>query len=127
MAMSQARYDALKAILDEHRARTEEELRTELNREGKVDLANLSSEVDDMLSRMQRKGQKMRDVAEARGRLEQGSYGHCQDCGKEIEEERLRASIHENRCASCLVLAQEHEKRTAAREQRSIGPPRSYY
>lgn len=54
-----------------------------------------------------------RDMAElraldaARGRLDDGSYGVCADCGSEIEYERLKAAPAAFRCIGCQRL---HEK-----------------
>jgi len=54
-----------------------------------------------------------RDMAElraldaARGRLQDGSYGVCADCGSEIEYARLKAAPAAFRCIGCQRL---HEK-----------------
>ena len=47
----------------------------------------------------------------ARGRLEEGSYGFCQECGDEIDPRRLAALPTTTHCASC----QEWLERRAAR------------
>ena len=47
----------------------------------------------------------------ARGRLAQGSYGFCQECGDEIDPRRLAALPTTAHCASC----QEWLERRAAR------------
>ena len=58
-----------------------------------------------------------RDMAElraldaARGRLQDGSYGVCVDCGSEIEYERLKAAPAAFRCIGCQRL---HEKTYAS-------------
>jgi RNA polymerase-binding transcription factor DksA len=45
-------------------------------------------------------GQQER-VREALARLEQGSYGRCVDCGRELPDERLEARPEAERCVDC--------------------------
>jgi len=45
--------------------------------------------------------QKLTLMDEALGRLRNGSYGICEDCGEEIPEERLRVSPYAARCVPC--------------------------
>jgi RNA polymerase-binding transcription factor len=45
--------------------------------------------------------QQLTRMDEALGRLEEGSYGLCEDCGAEIDEERLRVAPFAARCISC--------------------------
>src|SRR5512140_2333959 len=40
-------------------------------------------------------------LAEAEQKLNAGTYGTCEDCGKEISEERLRAVPYAIRCVDC--------------------------
>lgn len=55
-----------------------------------------------------------RDVAElqalraARRRLDDGSYGVCQDCGEPIGAARLQAQPTAARCLSCQGAAEQH-------------------
>ena len=51
--------------------------------------------------------QRRRDVLKssliaALQRLEEGEFGHCVDCGDEIEEARISASLVIIKCMSCL-------------------------
>ena len=41
------------------------------------------------------------DVEGALGRLDNGTYGACEDCGKEIGDDRLEAIPSARRCISC--------------------------
>jgi len=50
---------------------------------------------------------ELRGLEAARGRLSDGSYGVCLDCGGEIGFERLRASPAAVRCIDCQTV---HEK-----------------
>ena len=44
---------------------------------------------------------ELRGIEGARGRLDDGSYGLCTDCGGEIGYARLRASPAARRCIEC--------------------------
>jgi RNA polymerase-binding transcription factor DksA len=54
---------------------------------------------------------ELRALDAARGRIEEGSYGVCADCGSEIEYERLKAEPAALRCIRCQTL---HEKTFAS-------------
>lgn len=54
---------------------------------------------------------ELRALDAARGRMEEGSYGVCVDCGGEIEYERLKAAPAAFRCIACQRL---HEKTYAS-------------
>lgn len=47
---------------------------------------------------------EMEQVRAARQRLEQGLYGTCQDCGRPIPPERLKALPYATRCVRCQTL-----------------------
>ncbi len=46
---------------------------------------------------------KLRDVERALGKLEEGSYGICEDCGAAIAPERLEAIPWAVRCVACAA------------------------
>ena len=52
-------------------------------------------------------------IDEALGRLEEGAYGNCFECGSQISEQRLRALPFAVRCKDC-----EEARETAARRER---------
>jgi RNA polymerase-binding transcription factor DksA len=52
--------------------------------------------------------QDMRDIEAARGRIANGTYGVCIECGREIGYERLLAYPTAKRCIGCQ---REHERR----------------
>jgi len=60
------------------------------------------------LAEAQRDIQELRDVDAARGRLADGSYGICVDCGEEIADARLVAYPTAKRCTACQTA---YEKR----------------
>lgn len=45
--------------------------------------------------------QELTRMEEAMGRLAEGSYGVCEECGVDIGEERLRAVPYATHCISC--------------------------
>lgn len=53
-------------------------------------------------------GNKIREALE---RIENGSYGICDDCGGDISEARLKARPVTTQCIDCKIEAEEKEKR----------------
>jgi DnaK suppressor protein len=53
------------------------------------------------LAVIQMKAEILRRIDEALARLQEGSYGHCLECGSEIAERRLRALPFAVRCKEC--------------------------
>lgn len=53
-------------------------------------------------------GSKIREALE---RIDDGTYGICEDCGSEISEARLRARPVTTQCIDCKIEAEEREKR----------------
>jgi DnaK suppressor protein len=47
------------------------------------------------------------EVADALERIEQGTFGKCQECGRDIGEARLQAIPYTRYCVSCAQNAQE--------------------
>lgn len=47
---------------------------------------------------------QLRDVGKALTRIENGSYGTCENCKKEISKERVFASPEATTCEQCLSL-----------------------
>ena len=61
----------------------------------------------------QRDVQELRDVDAARGRLADGTYGICADCGEPIADARLAAYPTAKRCTAC---------QSAYEKRRGVGP-----
>lgn len=114
MALKQAERDALRAALEQRRGALVEEIRAELARsenERYVDLAGQvadsgESAVADLLvdldaAMVDRDVRELREVEAALGRMREGGYGDCIDCGGEIGLARLRASPAAPRCVAC--------------------------
>jgi len=69
--------------------------------ESLVTAAQLASqhETDELLRR--RLERRLDELAHVQRRLEQGSYGTCEQCGEEIPQERLQAMPDSVMCVSC--------------------------
>ncbi len=67
--------------------------------------ASLLSDLDQ--AEISRDARILRELEAAEGRIADGTYGTCADCGREIGFERLRASPSAMRCLDCQRV---HEK-----------------
>ena len=82
----------------------------------------VSDEIE--LALVQMKAETLNKVEEARRRLEEGTYGHCFECGEEISERRLRALPFAVRCKDCeeaREVTQQRERLLAFRRQSLSG------
>jgi len=101
------RYAALRGMLEERRREIQEKMRSlreSLPEETGVDAEEQSvndfvRDVDFAL--MQMKSETLLKIDEALHRLEQGTYGLCTDCGRELTEARLQALPFADRCRDC--------------------------
>ena len=50
-----------------------------------------------------REGKFLNHLEDALKRIDKGIYGHCTDCGKLIEKERLEAVPHAQQCLACKM------------------------
>jgi YteA family regulatory protein len=63
-------------------------------------------------------------ITEALDHLEQGSYGICEDCGREISIKRLEALPHTTLCRECQQQEEDHHQtRERPIEEEVMGPP----
>src|SRR5207247_10646491 len=69
--------------------------------EGFADAAQATSERDKVLSFVEGLIKRLHDVQSALGRVDRGSYGQCERCGKDIAPERLEAVPTARLCISC--------------------------
>jgi RNA polymerase-binding transcription factor DksA len=56
------------------------------------DLADRSEDFQERTSTLNTLGARMNEVEAALSRIEENTYGKCEVCGKDIEEERLKAN-----------------------------------
>ena len=100
--MDQAKLDRFRTVLLEQLRQHSEKARTDqndglefaANDDGVKDVADMSvqdvnSEIEYRLS--ERESQMVADIDQALMRIDEGSYGVCARCGKEIPERRLEA------------------------------------
>ncbi|MBI3839943.1 MAG: TraR/DksA C4-type zinc finger protein [Planctomycetia bacterium] len=85
----------------------EEALREDLMAPGEVSTmpthpADVANEgVDEEISIAQNEERMLEDVEAALERIEDGTYGNCQNCGREIPKRRLQALPHTPWCIGC--------------------------
>jgi len=74
-----------------------------------VDTANSASEslINGSLTENEQK--KLREINEALKRIEEGVYGKCVVCGKDIEEKRLTAIPEAKKCIDCKVVEEKRK------------------
>lgn len=99
---------------EEHRG----ELEAALD-EGDRSLVDLASETGLTLVDMNR--DILEKIDRALEKLEEGTYGICEDCGEEISEKRLRAMPFAIYCVRCKTRREELE-RVEREEDRFVGP-----
>jgi RNA polymerase-binding transcription factor len=119
------RYSDLKQMLDDRRREIHAEVQGKMRgvREegtwgGKmnevldaVESAEADIQEDLEFALVQMKSETLNKINDALGRLEQGNYGNCFDCGEEIAEKRLRALPFAVRCKDCEEARENAEQR----------------
>ena len=119
-----SRYAELKQMLEERRREIQAEVqgkirdvRAEGAYGGKSEVFDAveSSEADIQddieFALIQMKSETLNKIHDALGRLEQGDYGNCFECGEEIAEKRLRALPFAVRCKDCEEARENAEQR----------------
>ena len=108
-------------------AEIDSELRAERegNKDEGMDTYDLASEERDreinfILSDRERV--KIKQIDDALGRLEEGSYGVCESCGLEIAQERLEAMPFTRLCRDC-----QQDQEREAKSQRRFDDERNTY
>ena len=133
--MNQGRYSDLKRMLEERRREILSEVQGRIRDQrdadawGKVNEvldAGESSEADIQedieFALIQMKAETLTKINEALGRLEEGAYGYCSDCGGEVSEQRLRALPFAIRCKECEEAREMAAERDKVLAQRRNGP-----
>src|SRR5688500_12401707 len=117
MALTQDQAKELQGAIDERRAALLAELRKDVSRSreqqygelagpapdpGDESVAALIADLDH--AEVERDVGELRQLDAARSRIEEGSYGECIQCGRDIQFERLRANPSALRCIDCQTL-----------------------
>jgi DnaK suppressor protein len=129
------RYSDLKRMLEERRKEILSEVQGRIRDQREADAwgkvhevldAGESSEADIQedieFALIQMKAETLTKINDALGRLEEGTYGYCSDCGGEISEPRLRALPFAVRCKECEEAREVAAQREKAMAQKRNGP-----
>ena len=76
-----------------------------------TDRARLEYDRNLMLRIRDRERKLISKIDEALGRIDDGSYGRCEDCGGDIGVERLRARPVTTLCIACKSQQEAEERR----------------
>ncbi len=76
-----------------------------------TDRANLETDRNFLLRIRDRERKLILKIKEALARIEDGTFGYCEECGQEISEERLKARPVTTLCITCKTKAEEEEKK----------------
>lgn len=77
-----------------------------------LDRATLEEEYTLELRARDRERKFIKKIEEALGRIEQGDYGYCENCGAEIGIRRLEARPTATLCIDCKTISEIREKQT---------------
>jgi len=75
-----------------------------------VDQASVDSDLDARLRFKERDSRLIAKIKDALERLEEGTFGICEDCGKPIAEERLRVRPVASFCIECKRKQEAQER-----------------
>ncbi|NWF57584.1 MAG: RNA polymerase-binding protein DksA [Syntrophaceae bacterium] len=75
-----------------------------------TDRANLETDRNFLLRIRDRERKLIVKIKEALARIDDGTFGTCEDCGEDISEERLKARPVTTLCIDCKTKAEEEEK-----------------
>ncbi|HYR62358.1 MAG TPA: TraR/DksA C4-type zinc finger protein [Actinomycetota bacterium] len=104
LAQSRKRLDSELAEIEKELAdlgaETDGSIKVSLD-EGFADAAQATSERAKVLSFVEGLINHLHDIQAALGRVDRGSYGQCERCGKDIAPERLEAVPTARLCISC--------------------------
>ena len=84
--------------------------------QGESSEAGIQEDIEFALIQM--KSETLNKINEALGRLEEGAYGNCFECGEEIAPQRLRALPFAVRCRECEEARETAQKRERLAAQR---------
>jgi DnaK suppressor protein len=128
---AESRYADLKRMLEDRRREILSEVQSRIKdvrtegaggvTTGVVDAVETSEadiQEDIELALIQMKAETLQRINEALERLEEGTYGFCNECGEEIAPQRLRALPFAIRCKDCEEARELAVKRERALSQR---------
>jgi len=75
-----------------------------------TDRANLETDRNFLLRIRDRERKLIGKIQEALARIDDGTFGICEECGDDISEDRLKARPVTTLCIDCKTKAEEEEK-----------------
>lgn len=75
-----------------------------------TDRASLESDRNFLLRIRERERKLIMKIKEALGRIDDESYGSCEECGEAISEQRLKARPVTTLCIECKKIQEAEEK-----------------
>lgn len=112
--LTQTQLDELRGILEQRRRTLRDDIRRELLASEEESYGDLAGRVHDSgeesvadlladmnIAMIDRQVQDLRRVEAALRRMDMGIYGECDECGCEIDYERLRSYPTAKRCVEC--------------------------
>jgi DnaK suppressor protein len=85
-----------------------------------ADMALQDATEEQQISLMELRNAMREQIDEALLRLDEGTYGICEDCGREISEGRLKAVPFARRCTQCQAKAEAIEQLDQTRSRSQI-------
>jgi DnaK suppressor protein len=85
-----------------------------------ADMALQDATEEQQISLMELRNAMREQIDEALLRLDEGTYGICEDCGREISEGRLKAVPFARRCIQCQAKAEAIEQLDQTRSRSQI-------
>jgi len=73
-----------------------------------ADLGTDNYEIEFEMERLESHGEEIREIVEALKRIDAGSFGVCNSCGKKIQKTRLRAIPYAKLCVQCKKEEEEN-------------------
>jgi DnaK suppressor protein len=75
-----------------------------------ADQASMESDLDLTLHIREREAKLISKIEEALTRIEEGTFGTCEECGEDISEKRLKARPVTTLCINCKRQQENQEK-----------------
>lgn len=123
--LTKAKGDELRSILEDLREATLKEI----NEKGKSGSAGTSKEIGDIYDQASeerdreldlllsdRERGKLQQIDDAFARLQEGTYGMCEECGEPINPKRLRIVPFTRTCVDCQTDKEHEERRQRDRD-----------
>lgn len=112
--MNQAQLEEIRATLTKQKSEVERQLQDyhstvgtsedKSDQEGFADSAHVAAERSEAISMMEQLQQTSAELAKALERIQLGTYGSCERCGRAIPPERLEVLPTASLCVSCKQL-----------------------